>query len=174
MKTGDKAPERTAINDTLDLEKIDPEDAELFLQSSWKIFLLVLTKDLPSSFSPAACNLTFTVTIKRLINVLKEEPPPVRLTLILAETAVTLNRRWQTKCTSNMDELCKDMANILETLCSAWPCIHPRTRKIMDLKFLFFYEKIVIVKNRYLLMITCSLVKKFYYSRRTTKFLSIF
>ena len=97
--------EKTAINDTLDLEQILPEDAELFLQSSWKIFLLVLTKDLPSSFSPAACNLTFTVTIKRLMSVLKEEPPPVRLTLLLAETAVTLNRRWQTKCTSNMDEL---------------------------------------------------------------------
>jgi len=120
--------EKTLIDTSSDLEDVEPQDTQLFLLSSWKIFLLVITKDHPVSFSPGACNLTFTVTIEKLMSVLKEEPPPVRLTLLLSETAAALSRRWQTKCTNSMTKLCKDISSILETVCTGWSSIHPRSR----------------------------------------------
>merc|ERR1719394_2152234 len=57
-----------------------------------------------------------------------QAPPPPRLTVILAETAVVLARRWQTKCTDTMEVWCRDMASCMDQLAASWSALHPRAR----------------------------------------------
>ena len=107
----------------------DPdENVPLFLLSSWRAFLLVLSKDSPSSLSPAACRAVFGATTSKLASCLSQAPPPPRLTVILGETAVVLARRWRTKCTDTMESWCGQMARLLEQLDISWTALHPRAR----------------------------------------------
>lgn len=134
--TNTKFQEKTLADDSEEEEEEgDDEDSEdsankveMFLISSWRIFLLVLSKDYPVSVCPAACRLTFMATVNKLIDILREEPPPIRLTVLLAETGTVLIKRWQTKCTDNMEALCKHISGILEVLHCTWSSLHPRAR----------------------------------------------
>lgn len=98
----DTAPEVTLAAD-LGEEDEDDKNVPLFLLSSWRTFLLVLSKDSPSSLSPAACRTLFSATTSKLSSVLLEAAPapPARLTVLLAETSLVMARRWQTKCTDH-------------------------------------------------------------------------
>ena len=117
------------LSDTATWLECDPdENVPLFLLSSWRALLLVLSRDAPSSLSPAACRTVFTATTSKLSSCLALSPPPPRLTVLLAETAVVLTRRWKTKCTDHMDTWCGDMCGLLEQLSSSWGSVHPRSR----------------------------------------------
>jgi len=100
----------------------------LFLLSSWRAFLLVLSKDSPNSLSPAACRAVFTSTTSKLSSVMMLSPPPPKLTVILSETAAVLTKRWQTKCTDSMSDWCDEMSVLLSSLSSGWDGIHPRAK----------------------------------------------
>ena len=118
-----------AASDASTFIDCDPdENVPLFLLSSWRAFLLVLSKDSPSSLSPAACRTVFGATTSKLSSCLAQAPPPPRLTVILAETAVVLARRWRTKCTTTMEAWCGAMAGLLEQLDTSWAALHPRAR----------------------------------------------
>lgn len=106
----------------------DSDNVPLFLLSSWRAFLLVLSKDSPVTVSPAACRAAFSATAKRLMSSLEQDPPPPRLTVLLAETASVLARRWQTKVTDDMPAWCDDASGMLERLAQSWDSLHPRAR----------------------------------------------
>eukprot|EP00092_Neocalanus_flemingeri_P011668 GFUD01012572.1.p1 GENE.GFUD01012572.1~~GFUD01012572.1.p1 ORF type:complete len:1697 (+),score=556.35 GFUD01012572.1:89-5179(+) len=118
----DNPPDTTLVDS-------DPDtNVPLFLLSSWRAFLLVLSKDSPSSLSPAACRAVFHSATTKLSSIMKLSPPPPKLTVILSETAAVLTRRWQTKCTDSMPDWCGDMASLLGSLASGWGSVHPRAR----------------------------------------------
>jgi len=118
----DSTPDTTLLDS-------DPDtNVPLFLLSSWRAFLLVLSKDSPTSLSPAACRAVFLSTTTKLSSVMQQSPPPPKLTVILSETAAVLTKRWQTKCTDSMPDWCGDMASLLSSLASGWDSVHPRAR----------------------------------------------
>lgn len=107
----------------------DPdENIPLFLLAAWRAFFLVLSKDSPSSLTPAACRAVFLSTTTKLSSCLGMSPPPPRLTVILSETSVILARRWQTKTTDCMDSWCSTMSSLLDLLVAGWISLHPRAR----------------------------------------------
>ena len=108
-----------------------PSNSPLFLLSSWRAFLLVLSKDSPNSLSPAACRAVFHSTTTKLSSVMEQSPPPPKLTVILSETAAVLTKRWQTKCTDSMTDWCDEMSLLLSSLASGWDGVHPRARLAM-------------------------------------------
>jgi len=116
------------IPDTTLLDSDPDTNVPLFLLSSWRAFLLVLTKDSPTSLSPAACRTVFLSTTSKLSSCMQMSPPPPKLTVILSETAAVLTRRWQTKCTDSMPDWCGDMAILLGSLANGWSSVHPRAR----------------------------------------------
>ena len=124
----DTAPEAT-LADLSETEE-DDKNTPLFLLSSWRAFILVLSKDSPSSLSPAACRTLFSVTTSVLSSLLAEAAPapPPRLTVLLAETCVVMARRWQTKCTDNMAQWTSLTAALLGRLQCVWTATHPRAR----------------------------------------------
>eukprot|EP00090_Calanus_glacialis_P005097 TRINITY_DN13917_c0_g1_i1.p1 TRINITY_DN13917_c0_g1~~TRINITY_DN13917_c0_g1_i1.p1 ORF type:complete len:1697 (-),score=641.63 TRINITY_DN13917_c0_g1_i1:67-5157(-) len=118
----DNTPDTTLLDS-------DPDtNVPLFLLSSWRAFLLVLSKDSPTSLSPAACRAVFLSTTTKLSSVMQQSPPPPKLTVILSETAAVLTKRWQTKCTDSMSDWCGDMSSLLSSLASGWDSVHPRAR----------------------------------------------
>lgn len=69
----------------------------------------------------------FSTTTSKLSSFLAQVPPPPRLTVILAETAVVLARRGRTKCMTTMEAWCRAMAGLLEQLAA----LHPRASIIV-------------------------------------------
>ena len=53
-----------------------------------------MCQDYPVSVCPAACRLTFMATVNKLIDILREEPPPIRLTVLLGECLLSLSYRY--------------------------------------------------------------------------------
>lgn len=104
------------------------EEDSLFLLSSWRTFLLILSKDCPVVVSPAACRSTFQATTRRLLTSLEAEPPHTRLTILLAETGAVLIKRWQTKCADRMEIFCAEIALLMDKLSLKWGSLHPRAR----------------------------------------------
>ena len=58
-----------------------------------------------------------------------ESCPSSLVTLVLADTALVLARRWRTKCTDNMVSWVETMGRILATTNLSWSSLHPRTRE---------------------------------------------
>ena len=119
--------EATTTGDLNDDEE-DDKNVPLFLLSSWRSFLLVLSKDSPSSLSPSTCRTIFSSTTSKLSSILLETSPPARLTVLLAETCLMMSRRWQTKVTCDMTSWVTSMATMLARLTSSWSTTHPRAR----------------------------------------------
>jgi len=115
-------------DDTMTEKDDDVDNYEMFLISSWRIFLLVISKETPSTVSPAACRVTFQATVRKLKEVIDVQPPPLQLTLLLAETGTVLLKRWQTKCTDNMEVLCNSISGLLEIVRCVWSNLHQRTQ----------------------------------------------
>ena len=69
-----------AADDTLaDTDNVD--NVPLFLLSSWRAFILVMSRDSPVAVSPASCRSLFSATTRRLVSSLDQDPPPPRLTV---------------------------------------------------------------------------------------------
>jgi len=118
-------------NDTANITLVDStpdSNVPLFVLSSWRAFLLVLSKDSPTSLSPSACRAVFSASAAKLSSVMNLSNPPPNLMVILSETLTVLARRWQTKCTDSMSSWCGEMSAILSSLHASWDAVHPRAR----------------------------------------------
>ena len=100
----------------------------LFLLTSWRGLLVVLSKDSPSSLPPATCRTIFSSCSSQLSSML-ESSPSSRVTMVLADTALVLARRWRTKCSDNMVGWVEAVGRILSTTSLSWSSLHPRTRE---------------------------------------------
>ena len=89
----DDAVDKTLTNVSVDDED-DNKNVPLFLLSSWRTFILVLSRDSPSSLSPSSCRTLFSSTTNTLSTILltSAPSPPPRLTVLLAETALVMAR----------------------------------------------------------------------------------
>ena len=118
------------LEDTEEADKTGEEETNipLFLLTSWRGLLVVLSKDSPSSLPPATCRTIFSSCSSKLSSMLESSPSSL-VTLVLADTALVLARRWRTKCTDNMVSWVETMGRILATTTLSWSSLHPRTRE---------------------------------------------
>ena len=112
----------------VDQEPGPASSPQLFLLSSWRAFILVVSKDCPSVLTPAACRAVFSAVTSKLAAAVRSAPPPTATTVMLAETAAVLARRWRTKCTDSAAGWCGDLANLLSSLLAGWAATHPRAK----------------------------------------------
>ena len=106
----------------------DESNVPLFLLTSWRGLLVVLSKDSPSSLPPATCRRVFTSSSSKLSSLLASCPSSL-VTLVLADTALVLARRWRSKTTDNMVGWVESMGGMLATTSLSWSSLHPRTRE---------------------------------------------
>ena len=112
----------------VEAEAEDETNVPLFLLTSWRGLLVVLSKDSPSSLPPATCRRIFTSCSTKLSSML-ESCPSSLVTMVLADTALVLARRWRSKTTDNMVGWVESMASVLATTNLSWSSLHPRTRE---------------------------------------------
>ena len=116
------------LEDTEETDEEEETNIPLFLLTSWRGLLVVLSKDSPSSLPPATCRTIFSSCSSKLSSMLETSPSSL-VTLVLADTVLVLARRWRTKCTDNMVGWVETMGRILATTTLSWSSLHPRTRE---------------------------------------------
>ena len=105
------------------------------LLSSWKAFLIILSKDQPVPISPIQCQMIISSLIGSIKRHMSSEVEDFGTTEVvgrvitsLSEVCLILMRRWQTKCAENWAEFCQDLCLMLELLGSTFDSLLPRSR----------------------------------------------